>query len=237
MALFLGFEALEDRRLLSVGPAAAANGQAKPTFAALIAPNPTAHFNYVAYHPIHAGGSGASPADSSSPTGFFPTQIQTAYGLNTLLAANDNGSGQTIAIVDAYNDPTIASDAAEFNTQFGLPQFNTSGVPQAGVPSLTVLNQTAQASPLPTNSDTTGNTDLTGVFDRRIDRRGMGARDRAQANIVLFEANSLSYSDLLTAVQYAGAYTGVGDDLDVSVVSMSGAEAKCPPKLPTTRTS
>ncbi len=43
----------------------------------------------------------ATPASSVS---YSPSQIQAAYGFNKI---SNNGSGQTIAIVDAYNDPTI----------------------------------------------------------------------------------------------------------------------------------
>ena len=54
----------------------------------------------------------------SEPTGYTPQQIQTAYGINKVVG---NGAGQTIAIVDAYNDPNITSDLATFDREFGLP--------------------------------------------------------------------------------------------------------------------
>src|SRR5690242_12374330 len=40
----------------------------------------------------------------STPTGYTPAQIQAYLGLS------GTGAGQTIAIVDAYHDPNIASD-------------------------------------------------------------------------------------------------------------------------------
>ena len=62
--------------------------------------------------------------DDSSPTGFSPSQITTAYGVNQITFKNGtisgNGQGQTIAIVDAYNDPNISSDLVKFDSQFGL---------------------------------------------------------------------------------------------------------------------
>ncbi len=112
------------------------------------------------------------------------------------------GSGQTIAIVDAYDDPTIVSDAATFNTQFGLQQFNVSGGP-----TLTVLNQTGGPTP-PTASGYTG-----WSVEESLDVEWAHAL-APKANIILFEANSSS-DDLYTAVQTAAAYPGV------SVVSMS----------------
>ena len=88
------------------------------------------------------------------------------------------GSGQTIAIVDAYNDPDIVSDTAAFNTQFGLQQFNV-----AGGPTLTVLNQTGGTTP-PTASGTSE-----WAVEESLDVR-MAHTIAPKANIILFEANS-----------------------------------------------
>ena len=52
------------------------------------------------------------------PTGLTPTQIKTAYNLP---ATGGNG---TIAIVDAYDCPTVESDLVTFSQQFGLPDAN-----------------------------------------------------------------------------------------------------------------
>src|ERR1700722_10444860 len=58
--------------------------------------------------------------------GFTPSQILTAYGLNSLTVtppagmAQANGTGETIAIVDAYHDPYLASDLATFDKQFNI---------------------------------------------------------------------------------------------------------------------
>src|SRR5262249_26108127 len=59
--------------------------------------------------------------NASSPTGYSPTQMQHAYGFNQL---SQTGAGITIAIVDAFNDPTITSDLHTFDTQFGLADPN-----------------------------------------------------------------------------------------------------------------
>ena len=57
--------------------------------------------------------------NSSPPSGAYtPAQIQQAYQFNKV---SDNGTGETIAIVDAYDDPDIQSDLNTFDTQFGLP--------------------------------------------------------------------------------------------------------------------
>ncbi|MGA2131819.1 MAG: S53 family peptidase [Bryobacteraceae bacterium] len=56
------------------------------------------------------------------PTGIFPAQMVTAYGFS---ATSNQGQGQIIGIVDAYDDPKIESDLGVFSTQFGLPSCTT----------------------------------------------------------------------------------------------------------------
>ena len=89
------------------------------------------------------------PDLASGPTGYTPQQLQTAYGLNQISFSGikGDGSGQTIALVDPYDNPSfLNSSDPNFNTsalhvfdqQFGLPD----------PPSFTKVNQTGQASPL-----------------------------------------------------------------------------------------
>ncbi len=59
--------------------------------------------------------------NASTPSGLFPAQLQDAYKLPSATA----GSGQTVAIVDAYDDPTAESDLAVYRSQFGLPACTT----------------------------------------------------------------------------------------------------------------
>ncbi len=74
-----------------------------------------------------------------SGNGYGPSQLQAAYGLTAASAAD--GSGTTVAVVDAYNDPTAASDLAEYRSAAGLPAL-TSG-------QFTQYNQEGETSPLP----------------------------------------------------------------------------------------
>jgi subtilase family serine protease len=60
---------------------------------------------------------------------YDPAQIDQAYGLT---GGNSAGSGVTIAIVDTYGSPTIASDLATFDGQFGLPAPKLSVIRPAG---------------------------------------------------------------------------------------------------------
>jgi subtilase family serine protease len=52
---------------------------------------------------------------------YDPSQIQTAYNEHPLFAHGITGTGQTIVIVDSFGSPTIESDLATFDAQFGLP--------------------------------------------------------------------------------------------------------------------
>jgi subtilase family serine protease len=56
-----------------------------------------------------------------APCGYQPTDIYTAYNLTPLYRAGLDGSGTTIAIVDAYGSTTIAQDAQAFAYYMGLP--------------------------------------------------------------------------------------------------------------------
>ena len=57
---------------------------------------------------------------------YSPEQIQKAYGINKLQSHGITGAGRTIVIIDAFQNPTMASDLAAFDSTFGLstPVFN-----------------------------------------------------------------------------------------------------------------
>jgi subtilase family serine protease len=46
--------------------------------------------------------------------GYKPAQLQGAYGLSSSIAGGNNGHGVSIAIVDAYDSPTLLSDAQHY---------------------------------------------------------------------------------------------------------------------------
>ena len=75
---------------------------------------------------------GALPAGSASPPGLSPATIKHAYGIDAIKfgSVTGDGSGQTIAIVTAYDNPQLVStsdsrfstsDLHKFDQQFGLP--------------------------------------------------------------------------------------------------------------------
>src|SRR5690349_1176516 len=77
----------------------------------------------------------AGPFASSPPgSAYTPAQVQLAYGFNQVRfgSVQGDGTGQTIAIVDAYDDPNIQADLNTFSTQFGLPTTTIARVNQTG---------------------------------------------------------------------------------------------------------
>jgi subtilase family serine protease len=61
-------------------------------------------------------GGAAKAAVGSGPAGWHPADLQRAYRLDP-----KQGKGQTVAIVDAYDDPNAESDLAFYRSFFGLP--------------------------------------------------------------------------------------------------------------------
>jgi subtilase family serine protease len=59
---------------------------------------------------------------ATAPTGLSPAAVKAAYNFPTSSTA---GAGKTIAIVDAYDDPTAESDLNVFSQQYGLPPCTT----------------------------------------------------------------------------------------------------------------
>ena len=63
------------------------------------------------------------PHATASHDGMGPADLRAAYRLAS--AAVTNGTGQTVALVDAYDDPTIESDLATYRAYYGLPPCTT----------------------------------------------------------------------------------------------------------------
>ena len=52
---------------------------------------------------------------------YGPSQIRTAYAIQPLIDSGRDGSGEVITIIDAFQNPTMASDLASFDSAFNLP--------------------------------------------------------------------------------------------------------------------
>jgi subtilase family serine protease len=90
-----------------------ANGNANTR---AVCPSPPS--GYAHCHALVVTDRNGNPDASSSPTGLSPATIKSVYNFSTSSTA---GSSETVAIVDAYDDPSAESDLAVFSSQYGLP--------------------------------------------------------------------------------------------------------------------
>jgi subtilase family serine protease len=181
---------------------------------------------YVGHMPITVIRATASPGTPSATTGsstpvggITPQEMVGAYlgtGFN-FDGVTGNGAGQTIAIVDAYDDPGMvnstasnfaSSDLAEFDSYYGLPNppsFIKYGATSSGAVT-TRLPGDDPAGPY----DKTGSTDWEVEESLDVEWAHVMA---PQAKIVLIETKN--DSDLFQGIQAADNLSGV------NVVSMS----------------
>ncbi len=141
---------------------------------------------------LAAGVEGRS-ATSGPTSGYGPTQLQAAYG--TAAAAAANGSGKTVAIVDAYNDPDAASDLNTYRTYYGLPSCTTANG------CFKQVSQTGSTTALPANNGSWAEEESLDI--------DMVSANCPKCNIVLVEATSPTNANLRAAVNYAATISGV----------------------------
>jgi hypothetical protein len=79
---------------------------------------------------------------TSLPAGFGPSDLQAAYNLGSAERAG-GGKGRTVAVVDAYDDPTAEADLAVYRSTYGLPACTTANG------CFHKVNQEGAAAPLP----------------------------------------------------------------------------------------
>ncbi len=133
----------------------------------------------------------SSPQAIPSGYGYGPSQLQSAYNLTS--ASASDGSGRTVALVDAYNDPTAASDLAAYRSAAGLP----------AVPSFEQVNQNGATSPLPS----TAPTDDDWTVEESLDL-DMVSAICPECKIVLVEATNDSGDGLDVAENTAASLAG-----------------------------
>jgi subtilase family serine protease len=131
-----------------------------------------------------------NPQATSGPTGYGPAQFQDAYALPSAVA----GAGQTIAIVDAYDDPNAEADLATYSSTYGLPACTT-------------------ASGCFRKVDQTGGTrypraDQGWALEISLDVQVAHAVC-PNCKLLLVEAKSNSFSNLFAAEDYATAHANV----------------------------
>jgi len=129
---------------------------------------------------------GGVSAPASTPAVYGPADLASAYNLDTSL-----GSGQTVALVDAYDSPTAEADLAAYRAQYGLPACTTANG------CFRKVNQAGASSPMPAP-----NSGWAAEIALDVD---MVSAVCPQCSILLVEANSSYTSDLGAAVDTAVA--------------------------------
>ena len=130
-----------------------------------------------------AGAKAVQP--NALPAGLGPADLQGAYKLPSSTA----GAGQTVAIVDAQDDPNAESDLATYRSTYGLPACTTANG------CFRKVNQNGAASPLPT-----ADAGWAGEISLDVD---MVSAICPNCHILLVEASSASLANLGTAVNRA----------------------------------
>src|SRR5712664_370309 len=77
-----------------------------------------------------------------SPKGYTPDQIKSAYGISGF-----DGTGQTVAIIDAYASPTILQDVNQWSTNRGLPTMTPAQLVQVVPPGVYKRPQNPKQNP------------------------------------------------------------------------------------------
>lgn len=130
--------------------------------------------------------------------GYDSKQLRTAYGVQS---TGLTGKGATVAIVDAYGSPTMAADAAKYNSQFGVPQFRSGQYREVENPGAFTNQSTCN----PENWLLEQAMDVEAVHNMAPD-----------ANIVYVGANSCHDNDLMAAYSYI-VNTHAADIVSVSL--------------------
>src|SRR3954452_18439342 len=129
--------------------------------------------------------SAAPDATTAPPAGWGPSDLQSAYNLPAFTGT------PTVAIVDAYDDPNAATDLAAYRSQYGLPACGTGCFKK--------VNQNGVEGSYP-SPDTGWAEEISLDLD-------MVSSACPSCHILLVEANSNSFADLMTAVDTAARAT------------------------------
>ncbi|MEU6775729.1 putative Ig domain-containing protein [Streptomyces sp. NPDC046759] len=119
----------------------------------------------------------ASALAAAAPSGLSPANLHSAYNLPTAA-----GSGMTVGIVDAYNDPNAESDLATYRSTYGLSACTKANG------CFKQVSQTGSTTSLPTND--------TGWAGEEMLDIDMVSAVCPNCSIILVEANSANDTDL-----------------------------------------
>ena len=127
-----------------------------------------------------------SVEDRGPEGGLTPALLASAYGFT----GASGGADQTVAIVDAFEDPNIESDLAEFSEHYELPACTTAGG------CFRKVNQNGAAAPLPPVDKSGWSVEIS------LDVETVHAAC-PKCRILLVESNSASMSNLAAAAKTA----------------------------------
>jgi hypothetical protein len=134
---------------------------------------------------------------STLPSGYGPTQFQTAYGVVSQAAA---ATTAVVAIVVAFDNPNVKSDLDTYDSTYGLSAFPTcSAPPAANTGCFRKVNQNGNASPLPPATNVGWATEAALQVDAVHAICPL-------CGILLVEANSNSLTNLFIALDWATAH-------------------------------
>jgi hypothetical protein len=106
--------------LVTVGPVSAAGGAPSRSSRDVCGPVPAGYERCNAKIVTDSKGHAIASAVKPDSAVYFPADLQSAYRLKPTL-----GAGQTVAIVDAFDNPNAEADLAVYRAQFGLPACTT----------------------------------------------------------------------------------------------------------------
>ncbi|GHJ99196.1 hypothetical protein SY2F82_09940 [Streptomyces sp. Y2F8-2] len=119
----------------------------------------------------------ASALAAAAPSGLSPANLHSAYNL-----PSTGGSGLTVAVVDAYNDPNAESDLATYRSTYGLSACTKANG------CFKQVSQTGSTTSLPTNDSGWAGEEALDV--------DMVSAVCPNCSIILVEANSANDTDL-----------------------------------------
>ncbi len=161
---------------------------------------------------------------------FTPASMQASYHLPPLYALNEAGQGVTIAIIDSFGNPNMASDLGNFNTQMGLPHMcGEPGVTCAsGMPTFQHVfwNGKTQVKAPPPGSNGTG-TQTRNIWALETSLDVEWAHTIApQANILLMTTNPAETLGVQGFPAMMDAEQFIVDHHEATVISQSFAAAE-----------
>src|SRR3954454_11908723 len=218
--------------LVAAGPATAAPGRGDPRPPVgsgsedVCAAPKRGHARCLAEVATTAASPTAAPLATPAPTeGYTPADVQSAYGLTALSASE--GTGQTVAVVNAFDDPTAEADLKTYRDQFGLPPCTTASR------CFSKVNQSGAPDALPVTNPSWSQ-------EASLDLQAVSAIC-PNCKLLLVEATDDTIANLATAADWAGRHAtqvsnsyganeGVGEDSfdpfydhpGVSMVAASG---------------